>query len=375
MNKLLKYKRLFTKLFWILPLSSNKIFFSSYEGKQYSCNPKCIFRYLKSSGRNMRYVWEYNTTPIPEDLKSNVIIVKHNSFLYFLHLLTSKYIITNSGISASVSIRESQICVNTWHGGGAYKKVGTLIDQNINGTSYKELSIIANQTTYFVSSSQKFTDIMIPSTLVSKEKFLNIGMPRNDIFLQLGQEYIFKIRKCMGLPSNVKIVLFAPTYRGESGNTEYNILMPDISMLLCALSRRFGGDWIFLYRTHYYKKEEKDISNIIDVSKYSDMQDLLCIADVLITDYSSSIWDYSLTFKPCFLFVPDLDEYITTRGGFYSDINTWPGIVSKDMQNLCKNIVEFDEQKYKYKILQHHNDLGSFEYGTATKTLVDILKL
>lgn len=323
----------------------------------------------------MKYVWEYNTTPVPEELLSDVIVVKHNSFLYFFHLLTSKYIITNSGISAGISIRKSQICVNTWHGGGAYKKVGASIDQNINGTSYKELSIIAKQTTFFVSSSQKFTDIMIPSTLLPKNKFLNIGMPRNDIFTQLGQEDIFKIREHLRVPDNSKIVLFAPTYRGESGNTKYNILMPDIEMLLHALSKRFGGNWIFLYRDHYYKKDENEISNIINVSRYPDMQDLLCIADVLITDYSSSIWDYSLTFKPCFLFVPDLDEYVATRGGFYTDINTWPGIVSKDTQSLCKNIDEFDEKKYKYKILQHHKDLGSFDHGTATESLINILKL
>lgn len=360
-----------------MPVEKNKIFFSSYEGKQYSCNPKCVFQYLREENRNLIYVWEYNLTNIPDDLSKNIIIVRHNSFSYFLHLLTSKYIITNSGISASISLRKKQICVNTWHGGGAYKKVGALIPENVNGTSNKELKIMAKQTRYFLSSSHEFTKIMIPSTMVEEHKFLRIGMPRNDVFFNpfLMEQKTYNAQKILKLDTKSKVVLFAPTYRGESGERQYTTLFPDVNLLLKELTKRFGGQWKFVYRAHYYKEIEEQYPNVINASQYPDMQDLLCLADVLITDYSSSIWDYSFTFRPCFLFVPDLKEYINERGGFYSDISTWPGIVSTNDTELRENISHFEKNPYQKKIYIHHESLGSYDMGVATKKLVDILQI
>ena len=373
----LKLKRLFTKLFWIFPINKNKIFFTSYEGKQYSCNPKAIYEKILSLGERYVFVWEYNKNQIPEKVKVHAKVVKHNSLKYFMQLSTSQYIITNSGISASISLRKSQMCVNTWHGGGAYKKVGIATDEKINGSTYEELKIMADHTTYFLSSSTIFTEIMSVSTLVPKTRFLNIGMPRNDIFFDpiKCQEKKEVVYKSFGILNDHKLVLIAPTYRGNSGSDSYLTEIPDISRLYKALHIRFGGKWTVLYRSHYYKKVKETFNKVLDASSYPDMQELLCACDVLITDYSSSIWDYSLLGKPCFLFVPDLREYLDERGGFYSDIETWPGYVSMDNNELEENIINFDCDEYKKKIKYHHDMLGSFEKGNASLKLLEILKI
>ena len=268
-------KRLFTKLFWLIPLKNNKIFFSSYEGKQYSCNPKAIYEQLKNEEKSYYYIWEYNSSSVPDELKQNVIIVKHNSLSYFYHLLTAKYIITNSGISAAISLRKEQVCVNTWHGGGAYKKVGAVVDEKINGTACKELAIIAKQTSYFLSSSQEFTKVMEKSTFIPRNKFLNIGMPRNDIFFAPSkmENLRKKVRDYCNLSDEKRVVLFAPTYRGKSGNMHYSTLIPDIDNLTKALKSKFGGEWVVLYRSHYYKTTVENNPSIIDVSEYQDMQE------------------------------------------------------------------------------------------------------
>lgn len=370
-------KRLFTKLFWLIPLKNNKIFFSSYEGKQYSCNPKAIYEQLKNEEKSYYYIWEYNSSSVPDELKQNVIIVKHNSLSYFYHLLTAKYIITNSGISAAISLRKEQVCVNTWHGGGAYKKVGAVVDEKVNGTVCKELAIIAKQTSYFLSSSQEFTKVMEKSTFIPRNKFLNIGMPRNDIFFAPSkmENLRKKVRDYCNLSDEKKVVLFAPTYRGKSGNMHYSTLIPDIDNLTRALKSKFGGEWVVLYRSHYYKTTVENNPSIIDVSEYQDMQELLCLADVLITDYSSCIWDYSLIFRPCFLFVPDLEEYENERGGFYTQISTWPGIVCKNDEELAKKIFYYDRVEYIQKVKIHHSSLVSYDKGTATEHLLRALSL
>ena len=111
---------------------------------------------------------------------------------------------------------------------------------------------------------------------------------------------------------------------------------------------------------------------IVDVSEYPDMQELLCACDVLITDYSSSIWDYSFTYKPCFLYVTDLEKYTSERG-FGKDIYSWGFPVCKTDEELYQAIINFDEDKFKKKMKKHHEDLGSFEDGYATKRVCEYL--
>jgi CDP-glycerol glycerophosphotransferase len=102
------------------------------------------------------------------------------------------------------------------------------------------------------------------------------------------------------------------------------------------------------------------------------MQELLCAADVLITDYSSCMWDFSLTFRPCFIFAPDIKKYRDNRG-FYTPIEEWPFPVAETNEQLAYNILNFNEEKYRNDVKQHHVNLGSFEKGTATKQFCQIL--
>lgn len=365
--------------FSVFPINNKKVFFSSYEGKQYSCNPKSIYEAIKIKQEDYCYIWEYNKDNYADLINcSKTKVVRHNTLSYFYHLLTSKYIITNSGISASIPIKKRQINLNTWHGGGAYKKVGAVIPAEINGSDYEDLQIAANQTTYFLSSSRAFTELMVESTLITREKFVEIGMPRNDVFFSANEMRINKdkVRLQYGITNDQRIVLYAPTYRGKIGDVDSLSYEPHFDKIVKALNKRFDYNWVIFYRAHYHKQSETLSSNdIIDVTNYPDMQQLLCAADVLITDYSSSIWDYSFTQRPCFLLVPDLMDYQIERGGFYSPIETWPGIVAQSDDELVLKIEEYNEDEYKSKVLNHHINLMSFENGEATQRTLELLNL
>ena len=204
------------------------------------------------------------------------------------------------------------------------------------------------------------------------DRFLPIGLPRNDIFFRDYSLQVEKVRKCFNLKDNDKIILYAPTFHGLNGSPEFNNSL-DIIKMLSTLEVRFKGHFVCLFRSH--RLLEGGISNIhntILATDYPDMQELLCAADILITDYSSSIWDFSFTNKPCFIFAPDLEDYRHIQG-FYIPPEKWPFSISQTNEQLQSHITNFDEEKYKQAVKQHHSEYGSYEIGTASEQLSNII--
>lgn len=111
------------------------------------------------------------------------------------------------------------------------------------------------------------------------------------------------------------------------------------------------------------------------MSNYPYMQELLCATDMLISDYSSCIWDYSFIYRPCILFVQDLSDY-QDKQNFYTPIESWGGAIAKTMHSLINNIETFDLEDFTYKMRKHHNNLESNEGGTAThkKLIISFMK-
>lgn len=369
--------RFFLRVFYIFPVNSKKIYFSSYEGKQFSCNPKYIFLKLKDLKKSeLNYVYEYNGRNLPVELQKEIKIVKHNSFQYIVEIMTSKVIITNSGLTPKIPLRKSQILINTWHGGGAYKKSGKDLDREKNGSGKYYIELSERQTSYFLTNSQQFTQIIHSALGIELTKMINSGSPRNDLFFSCDKKnHIHKaaIQSAFNLKNNSKLVLYAPTYRGKVGNVEkdpYESL--DISLLLNTLHNKFGGTWMLLYRGHYFNPVSKHNNGSIDVSTYPDMQQLLCVIDVLITDYSSSIWDFSFTDKPAFLFVPDLEAYINDTD-FYVPIDQWPYNYARNNLELQDIIQQYDPILQKQKNKKHHEMFKSYETGKATEMVVDLV--
>ena len=229
--------------------------------------------------------------------------------------------------------------------------------------------ICGQRTDIFISGCEKFSEVMSTAKMVPRERFLECGMPRNDILIR-GADYDVteKVKKFFGVDKDVKLVLFAPTYRGEENEASFHSQL-DVSKCVNALENRFGGRWVMLMRKHHFVKDLK-IQNCIDASGYPDMQELLYACDAFITDYSSAIWDFSLTYKPGFLFVPDLDEYQKERS-FYTDPMTWAFPLALSNDELCERIKQFDEAKNELKIDEHHELLGNKETGRACEIIAE----
>ena len=318
------------------------------------------------------YIWEFSgqlDKPIPD-----LIIVRPKTLRSLYRQLTSKVIISNAGIGAYLPKRKNQYFINTWHGGGAYKRTGIASSLNYSHYEQRTATICAKQTDYFLSSSEKFTEVMADSKLVDKSRFLEVGMPRNDeLVRQKNTQKITKaIKERYNIPLDNKLVLYAPTYRGAevAGYTDKSL---DYEKCLVALKEKFGGTWTLLLRQHLFVKTQDDgKKNRINVSNYPNMQELLQGVDVFITDYSSSMWDVSFLERPGFLYVSDIDQY-ASEINFYTDPETWPFPLARDNDELGVSIANYDEVKNTNKIQAHHQLLVNKETGEASKKVVKLI--
>jgi len=362
------FLRLLLKIFYVFPIAEDKIFYTSYGGGKFTCNPKYIYKYIVNQEKGYQHVWVLEDDENSElNNHSNTEIVKKNSLSFIYHFLTAKIVISNASIPTYLPLRKSQKYIETWHGGGAYKRTGLSYDRSED--QIKKLKIVADEVNDFISSSSIFTETKSKNHLVNEEKFFEIGMPRNDVLFTGSETLSNKVKDFYGLEKNTRIVLYAPTYRSKSDDSEtYEDL--DMTKLMEALENKFGGNWVVFTRMHYYLNEKIQYENAVNVSAYADMQELMLAADVLITDYSSVMWDFSITKKPAFTFAPDLAEYEKNRS-FFTPPEKWPFTISENNTELINEISIFNQEEHDERIKKHHKIQGSFEKGNATEQVYE----
>ena len=359
--------RVLFRIFYIFPIRKNRVLFQSFREKQYSCNPKYISEKLHEMyGDDVEIGWSFRNPGQFSDLKEKgVRVMKSRTLEFYIFALTAKVICVNTYYKPTLPRRKGQYYIRTWHGGGAYKRVGKM--EKLPWLKRWYLSFQQEGADLYLSSSKAFTDLTLHDSFNYFGEIFEYGMPRNDILVNGADEAVREeIRKEIGLEADERLVLYAPTYRKDTKKDAFGL---DYKNLTDALSERFGGKWRCAYRGHHvtFKTDHTKVSEgAINLSDYPDMQRLLLFADALVTDYSSSIWDMSLMKKPAFLFAPDLGAYTSERD-FYTDIHTWPFPLSESNEELKKTIVSFDQDKYNKDVDNHHLTLGSYETGHASE--------
>lgn len=369
--------RLLLSVLRIFPIADKRIVFVCHYGQSYACNPKYVYEALREKyGGDLQYVWVLNKWH-PE-LEGQAVQVKNKSLAFFYYMLTAKVIVGNNALGSYLPKRKSQCFINTWHGGGAYKKVH--FDVAASETDRKIYEIFAKQTDCHLSSSRLFTECMADSTKVPKEKFMEIGMPRNDFLIQSAcriqngemernESKRLEILKKIGIPMELcknRFVLYAPTFRGDANHGYFQNSL-DGGMVLQSLGKRFGGEWTMLFRGHH-KVPAVEMDGCISVTDYEDMQEILFCADVLITDFSSVMWDYMFLQRPGFLYFPDMDSW-QREHSFYTKIEDWPFEAAVSNEELCEKIRVYEERKAMEKMKKHKEILGNVEDGQACEKL------
>ncbi len=357
----------------LFPIKKNRVLLINNLSGKYADNPKYVAEYLqKAYPGQLEIVFSVKEPDKYDYLRENGIkVVRFNSLPYFYNALTAAVFLTNSGGFSYLPIRKRQYVINTWHGGGAYKKCGTDMYNNTK-VFRKDLRLQGDHTSAFLSTCERFTEVVSKSMLVPKKVFWQIGMPRNDMLIHPDGQKRQTIRTELGLSEEERLILFAPTYRKinddyfkDSVAIAYGV---DAGRVCTAMEKRFGGKWRFAMRYHPCVVNRGDMADmgVLDLTDYEDMQELLLAADAMINDFSSSMWDFMLTGRPSFLFAVDLDHYVETTE-VYTPVDQWPFPCSVNNDELERNILEFDEKKYALACKKHYEALGGCESGKATE--------
>lgn len=368
--------RIVLSVFKCFPIKNNRVVFFSVPKFDYTCNPKYILDYLyKNYNNKFEYIWvnKDNSKEIPLYVKT----CRFKSLKFFYYFLTARVIVSNAMGPSYCPISSNTHYIATWHGGGAYKKIELDVpDIKKDFWLCKRIMISTNSITHILSSCEKFSNLIETALKIKTNMVLKTGMPRNDIFFNknIVSIYYEKVRKYYGLNKDTKIILYAPTWRNDFRNISDDLIKEN-ERILKSLNERFSGNWVLFVRLHpTIKIRQYSYVNIsiIETSNYVDMQELLCAADVLLNDYSSSMWDYSFLNRPCFIYAVDLLQYYNERN-FYTSMSEWPFPIATNIDELINNILNFDQKEYIKKVEQHHKDLGSFENGRACEQVCKLI--
>ena len=355
----------------IFPLKKNKIVFINFNGKGFGCNPKYIAKELLKAKQKLDIVWLISD--MDETLPDGIRKVKYGSHRAQYELYTAGVWISNVRNYQGVNKRKKQLYIQTWHAPYSYKPLEKEAVKSIGKRLEVESKYDGKITDYFLSNS-KIQSEDIRANFWYDGIILECGYPRNDIFfVEKKEEIVENIKNKLNINADKKVVLYAPTFR-DIGTVPFVTNFDNISK---AVTNLYNESCVILLRLHPNDIDKMKDSlviadNLLDVCTYPDMQELLLVADMLVTDYSTSPLDFIIQEKDVILYVPDLQEYSETRGlkkGFF-DI---PFPMALNEEQLVDIISKYDIEKQRKKNKEYYNSFSSFDKGNASKEVCKII--
>lgn len=353
-----------------LPISNRSLFFSYY-GEQYSGSPKYISRYLRNH-TDVDTVWAF-TDPAKHTGYTGKKI-KYGSPAFYYYLATAKVIVTNYRMTEDFNKRNGQTYIQTWHSSLRLKAIENDTIDTLPPHYVEMAKKDSEQIDYLLAGSEKSKEIFERSFWYNG-KILESGTPQCDILLDSSGQYVKKVHEYYHIPENAHILLYAPTFRKNHDTSVYDL---DFETISHALEKRFGGEWYTLIRLHPHLlnrvSDMKYTDHVLQATDYDDVQELLCAADALITDYSAIMFDYSITKRPCFLYYPDLEAYTSKDRSLYFDIGSLPFIGAHTQDELMENIAGFSLEGYTDSVEAFLKQIGSYDDGHAGERVAQLIE-
>ncbi|WP_141603615.1 CDP-glycerol glycerophosphotransferase family protein [Terrilactibacillus laevilacticus] len=357
----------------LFKVNTRKITFASYRSDHLSGNLLSVYNEICKRQENYQFIFLLK--------KFNPSIL--GKFQYVLHLFkagyylaTSRYFIIDDYYLPVYTIkpRENTDIIQLWHAAGAFKKFGYSTIGKDFGPSEEYLKHIKVHSNYskVIVSSTEVVPFFAEAFNMSKENILPLGLPRNDVFFDDERSMHIKDEFHKNYPEleNKKIILYAPTFRGKSHATDKNICPLDLKQFINHLEPNYA----LIVNLHPY------CQNLIDTELYEneqiyfmhgkfDIQALMIVSDLLITDYSSVIFDYSLLEKPILFFADDVQEYMQDRDFYYEYESFIPGPLFKDSVTLAEwiNFGQYDLEP----VIAFKNRFFDHVDGHSSKRAID----
>ena len=372
-----RYKVYFPKVYSSYctePVQENKVLFLEMRFTKLSNSFELIYKALEESG-------EY-------DLKCSYVqfnFIRGREFTQRVNemlkeLATAKYVFVDDAslILSSIPLRKETVAINLWHACGAFKKFGRSTAELKFGSSAATLDKYPNygNLTHVTVSSPEVIWAYEEAMHLPKGIVKATGVSRTDQFYD--KEFVEsrkqKLYEIMPEAKDKKVILYPPTFRGHVATAS----SPD-RIDFERFCRELGNEYVIVCKHHPFVKNPPIIPEELqhfarDLTKYLSIEDLLCCADICISDYSSLVFEYSLFEKPMIFYAYDYDNYCDWRGFYYDYSEFTPGPVVQTEDELLNSIKNIDTQFDKQKVIDFKEKfMGSCD-GHATERIIALMK-
>jgi CDP-glycerol glycerophosphotransferase len=320
------------------------VLYASFRGRQYSDSPRAIHEELVRRDAPLEHLW------VVRDHACNVpptaTVLRSGSREHHEALARARYVVENDHFPNWFERRPDQVALQTWHG-TPLKQLGFDVSLQRNVVRKFERYWARHQVNWqYVLSPNRFSTPILRRAYAIVGEMLETGYPRNDVLAGPARDAAARrVRERLGLPDGARVVLYAPTYRDHVRDADGRYRLEpalDVERLRAAL----GPDTIVLFRKHHYVIDPVPVTAdgfVRDVSTYPDGTELMAAADVLVTDYSSMMFDFAVTGRPMLFFTYDLDAYRDEIRGFYFDFEAEaPGPLLQSTDELAAALADLD---------------------------------
>lgn len=344
----------FFNFFRIFKVKNHKVSFIGWREPNLSGNLGYVHREFEKIGDfdyNFIYKDEYKFSDVksPSDGFKKILGMFKLFVLKSYHLATSRYIFLSDNFlpMAFMNIPQETVITQLWHASGAFKKFGL---SSVTDNELRELeNRISDKLDYVIVSSKNVAPFYQEAFGVGEEKVLALGIPRTDFYFENNKKNLKnKVGSNYPQMKDKKVILYAPTFRDDP--TVDREIVSNFNVNL--FNEELGDEYCVMIRLHPLMNQGdlRDNGKFIDVTDYPDEKDLLLLADVLITDYSSIMIEYALLNKPIIFYPYDYEYYVKEERGFYFDYkDNVPGPIAHSPQEIVKIIKEHDYDFDKIK--------------------------
>ncbi len=368
---------LYTSYLNELKVEDNLIFYESSNSKSINGNPYALFKYLIDNPDYKDYIHVWSARNLNDNVikkfssDKNVKFILYNSKDYLKYLSSAKYLINDSTFPYYFIKRDEQIYVNIWHG-TPLKYMGKDVKAAIG--DHKNVQRNFLHTSYLINSNKYTSDILLKSHDIHTMYngcIANIGYPSVDLIHNTDKKALKKLLK---IKDEEKIVLYAPTWRGKSPfdvDDHIKEVFEDIDKINNNLPPNYR---LFIKLHTYTNKFQNQELKELAIPDYLEINEMLSITDILITDYSSVFFEFLSTKKPILFFCYDKDEYMNNRG-LYIPLEELPGPICETPEEIIKSIKNIDllHDRYAVPYSDYINKFACYDDGNASKRVADLI--
>lgn len=381
-----KYKsiclKLYNDIFLKCPVKKKRVLFESFLGRNVSGNPKYVYNYFVEQGLDKKYelIWILNNTE--DEVIGRAKKVKRKTLKYYYYMATAGYWVFNARQADEIIKRPEVSYLQTWHG-TPYKTLGNdMFNASMPGVrdvnDYKEKFYRNSRRWDYLIAQNDYSAEIFKRAFSFDKVMLPYGYPANDVLYKGNNEkYINQLKDKFNLPKDKKVVMYAPTWREDNFYRKGHYKMT-MELELDKMMKALGDEYILILRMHYLIANTINVSDyagfVYDLSQGCDIQELYLVSDVMITDYSSTMFDYANLRRPMVFFAYDLDKYTNDlRGAYFSLPEVAPGPVVKTTEAVIESLENISKVKEEYREKEEafYNKFCHLDDGYAAKRVYE----